>query len=124
MNEREELTKDLEELSKKWVDLKEKFSDQIIKYKNSNQAQKYLIKSGQEIINYYKKIFIPKYSKTEDFKIKEVGNKLEAISFMASLAIKNKNNFSLQVLIIPWGSKEGDPNNLDVLTNYLKKPSD
>lgn len=124
MDEREELAKDLEELSKKWVGLKKKFSEQITKYENPNQAQKYLIESGQEIINYYKKIFIPKYSKTEDSKIKEVGSELEAISFMANLAIKNKNNFGLKFLIIPWGSKEGDPNNLDALTQYLKDSSD
>jgi hypothetical protein len=85
------------------------------------QEREQLIKSGQLIIDFYRGEFLPNYGENTDPKIRECESGLYALAARAAGCEKNKTCFGFRVLLIPQGSRKGDPNYLEELIETLKK---
>jgi len=115
-----QLVEELKNLSKRYSELADSHGELFTK-KDAERFQRRLIEAGKLVVDFYEKSFVPNYSKIQDPVIEVVGGNLSGLSQMASGFLENKNYFGLDALLTPRGSREGDPNCLDMLIQKLKK---
>ena len=119
--EYKELVNDLKDLNQAYLEILKKRKDFPDNKTDVEESRQFLKESGQKIINFYNKIFIPKYSKKDDEKSREVGRDLGFYASLAKTSIENNQYFCLAVLLTNKGDKTGDPNNLEKMIADLKK---
>lgn len=80
---------------------------------------KKLTEIGGMITDFYKKIFIPKYSKYSGPFFEETDKMLEKISTFTPLFIRNRNYFGLMVLLTPGRFMDDGSKKLESLIQRL-----
>jgi hypothetical protein len=123
----EDVIRDLENLNREYLELMNSDDDSLKKENITKEDVKMqkenLIKIGQKIIDFYNEVFIPRYCQKDhldDKRISIVDNNLRYFTNEALRAINEECYFSLGVLLIPQGSKIGNPNYLEKLISSLK----
>ncbi len=114
MNYVEQLIEDLETLNKHYKELSN--LNYFLNNKDDNEGFKArLTEAGQLLIDFYKKTFIPVYSKIQNFLIEDVGEDLWSFSEEAYYCLENNMPLAVLTILTKSGDRIKSKNNLEKL---------
>lgn len=118
-NKVEELRRECEELHKKYLELNPRDTVFAGNFEGVRDKERGWRESGQMIVDFYS-TFVSKYSCETGEIFGYADDKLHCLAHLATMAISEENYFGLNVLLLPWGSRKGEPDKLEVLIEKLR----
>jgi len=120
MEQLRELVKDLEDLNQRYLELNPKGGKFVADKEQAEKIRRELFESGNLIPDFYREIFVPRYSDCPEPMFRDVDGFLCSLSYIATQAIEKESFFGLSVLLLPKGSQVSDSNLLESLIERLK----